>query len=108
MGFSATSFLFGLGAAWLLPLVTRVLRPLAVEATAAGMAVFEDARRAAAEQMETLEDIVAEARARYEAIVAEADGEVAEDVAEAVTDEPAGDARPRRRAARREPAVTKP
>jgi hypothetical protein len=108
MGFSPTSFLLGLGAAWLLPLVTRVFRPLAVEATAAGMAVFEGARRAAAEQMETLEDIVAEARARAEAVAAEADGDVAEEVAEATGEEPVDDPRPRRRPARREPSVTKP
>jgi hypothetical protein len=70
MGINAISFLLGVGAAWLAPTLVRVLRPLAVEATAAGMGLFEDARRIAAEQLETLEDIAAEARARREAIVA--------------------------------------
>jgi len=61
-----TSFLLGLGAALVVPLFTRVLRPLAVEAAVAGMGMIEEGRRLAAEQMETLEDIVAEARARRE------------------------------------------
>src|SRR5258705_10427235 len=61
-----TSFLLGLGAALVVPLFTRVLRPLAVEAAVAGMGVIEEGRRLAAEQMETFEDIVAEARARRE------------------------------------------
>lgn len=60
------SFLLGLGAALVVPLFTKVLRPLAVEAAVAGMGVLEEGRRLAAEQMETLEDIVAEARARRE------------------------------------------
>ena len=61
-----TSFLLGVGAALVVPLFTRVLRPLAVEAAVAGMGMIEEARRLAAEQMETFEDIVAEARARRE------------------------------------------
>jgi len=61
-----TSFLLGLGAALVVPLFTRVLRPLAVEAAVAGMGMIEEGRRLAAEQMETFEDIVAEARARRE------------------------------------------
>jgi hypothetical protein len=61
-----TSFLLGLGAALVVPLFTRVLRPLAVEAAVAGMGMIDEGRRLAAEQMETLEDIVAEARARRE------------------------------------------
>jgi len=60
------SFLLGLGAALVVPLFTRVLRPLAVEAAVAGMGMVEEGRRLAAEQMETFEDIVAEARARRE------------------------------------------
>lgn len=44
-------------------MISRVARPVAVEATAAGMGFFEDARRVVAEQMETIEDIAAEARA---------------------------------------------
>jgi hypothetical protein len=74
MGSNAISFLLGIGAAWLAPTLVRVLRPLAVEATAAGMGLFEDARRIAAEQLETLEDIAAEARARREAVVGATNG----------------------------------
>jgi hypothetical protein len=66
------SFFLGLGAAALVPLFSRVLRPLAVEAAAAGMGLFEEGRRVLAEQMETLEDIAAEARARRADIVAAA------------------------------------
>ena len=61
-----TSFLVGLGVAWALPAVSRVIRPVLVEAAVAGMALFEETRRAVAEQMETIEDIAAEARARRE------------------------------------------
>jgi len=74
MGINGISFLLGVGAAWLAPTLVRVLRPLAVEATAASMGLFEDAKRVAAEQLETLEDIAAEARARREAIVSAANG----------------------------------
>ena len=74
MGINGVSFLLGIGAAWLAPTLIRVLRPLAVEATAASMGLFEDAKRIAAEQLETLEDIAAEARARREAIVSAANG----------------------------------
>ena len=63
------SFVLGLGAAALVPLFTRVLRPIAVELAAAGLVVFEEGRRVLARQMETLEDIGAEARARSAAIV---------------------------------------
>ena len=70
MAINATSFLLGLGAAWLAPMIARVLRPVAVEATAAGFGLFEDARRVVAEQIETLEDIAAEARARREQMTA--------------------------------------
>jgi hypothetical protein len=70
-----TSFLLGLGAALVVPLFTRVLRPLVVEAAVAGMGMIEEGRRLAAEQMETLEDIVAEARARREEqLLAESNG----------------------------------
>jgi hypothetical protein len=72
MRFSPLSFVLGLAAASLAPVVSRVFRPLAVEAAAAGMGMFGDARRLMAEQMETLEDIVAEARARREHLDAEA------------------------------------
>lgn len=78
-----TSFLLGLGAALVVPLFTRVLRPLAVEAAVAGMAIVEEGRRLAAEQMETFEDIVAEARARREEqLLAEANGHQVEAAAE--------------------------
>src|SRR5262249_45000888 len=91
------SLLLGFGAAALLPTFTRVLRPLAVEAAAAGMGLFEEGRRILAQQMERLEDIAAEARARRAEIVAAADNghfEVDGAEAEAVT---TSDRRARRR-----------
>jgi hypothetical protein len=82
------SFLLGLGAALVVPLFTRVLRPLAVEAAVAGMGVIEEGRRLAAEQMETFEDIVAEARARREEqLLAEGNGHHVEAAAEGVSAE---------------------
>jgi hypothetical protein len=69
-----TSFLLGIGVALAVPLFSRVLRPLAVEAAAAGMGLFEEGRRVLAEQVELIEDIAAEARARREIIVAGANG----------------------------------
>jgi hypothetical protein len=69
-----TSFLLGIGVAMAVPLFSRVLRPLAVEAAAAGLGLFEEGRRVLAEQVELLEDIAAEARARREIIVASANG----------------------------------
>ena len=98
MRFSPISFVLGIAAASLVPMLSRVFRPFAVEATAAGMALMDDARRVVAEQMETLEDIAAEARARREQLAAEAMAAAAEapeadvDVDEA---EPAGRARRR-------------
>jgi hypothetical protein len=83
-----TSFLLGLGAALVVPLFTRVLRPLAVEAAVAGMGIFEEGRRLVAEQMETLEDIAAEARARREELLAEGNGHHAEAAEVAAGDEP--------------------
>jgi hypothetical protein len=78
-----TSFLLGLGAALVVPLFTRVLRPLAVEAAVAGMGIVEEGRRLAAEQVETFEDIVAEARARREEqLLGEANGHHTEAAAE--------------------------
>jgi hypothetical protein len=101
MGISVTSFLLGLGAAWLVPMIARVARPLAVEATAAGMGLLEDARRVVAEQMESIEDIAAEARARREEILASGNGHHQDE--ESDDDdagmEPATTARPRRRTA---------
>jgi hypothetical protein len=100
MGISITSFLLGLGAAWLVPMIARVARPVAVEATAAGMGFFEDARRVVAEQMETIEDIAAEARARREEVAASTNGHHVDNESD---DEPGTDtaatARPRRRSA---------
>jgi hypothetical protein len=66
MRFSPLSFALGLAAAAIIPAVSRVFRPFAVEAAAAGMGMLDDARRFASEQIETLEDIVAEAKARRE------------------------------------------
>jgi hypothetical protein len=74
MAINATSFLLGVSAAWLAPMIARVFRPVAVEATAAGLGLLEEARRVLAEQFETLEDIAAEARARREQIVAASNG----------------------------------
>jgi hypothetical protein len=101
MPFSPLSFFMGLAAASLVPVLSRVMRPLAIEVTAVGMRAFDDARRMVAEQAENLEDIVAEARARREHLDAEAaaDDEATEpdpgDEAEPEQAAPAG--RPRRR-----------
>ncbi len=70
------SFLLGLGAAVALPAIARVFRPVAVELAAAGMALFDEAVRVASEQVETIEDIVAEARAKREAAMASVAAEV--------------------------------
>jgi hypothetical protein len=67
------SFLLGLGAIVALPLVTKILRPIAVEATVAGMALYDEVARLAAEQAEVVEDIVAEARAKRQAALGEAE-----------------------------------
>jgi Protein of unknown function (DUF5132) len=99
MRFSPFSFLLGIAAASLLPVISRVFRPLAVEATAAGMGMLEDARRIVAEQVETLEDIVAEARARREHLDADAVTASLEQMAEETGEEPATVGRGRRRAA---------
>jgi hypothetical protein len=71
MAFSPLSFALGMVAASLLPAVSRVFRPFAVEAAAAGLGIVDDARRFISEQVETLEDIVAEAKARRERLDAE-------------------------------------
>jgi hypothetical protein len=73
MRFSPLSFVLGVAVASVIPVASRVFRPLAVEVTSAGMGMIEDARRIIAEQMETLEDIAAEARARREDLDAEVD-----------------------------------
>ena len=89
-----TSFLLGIGVAWAFPAVSRVLRPVLVEAAVAGMALFDEGRRAVAEQMENLEDIAAEARARREDVLVATNGHRA-------TDAGAGDEEPRPERARR-------
>jgi hypothetical protein len=99
MRFSPLSFVLGIAAASLAPLISRVFRPLAVEATAAGMGMLEDARRIVAEQMETLEDIVAEARARREHLDVDAVTASLEPEAEDTGEEPPTAARARRRPA---------
>jgi len=96
MSFSPLSFVLGLVAASLVPALSRVFRPFAVEAAAAGMGMLDDARRFASEQFETLEDIVAEAKARREHLDAEAVVAAAE-VAEPEVDEAAVAGRARRR-----------
>jgi len=106
MRFSPISFLLGLGAASMLPIVSRAFRPLAVEATAAGMAVAEELRRVAAEQMENMEDIIAEARVRREELAAaaelgdEGEAEHPEKGAEEAPEEPAVGRARRHRAGR--------
>ena len=69
MAFSPLSFAIGMGVAYGVPILTKSFRPLAVEAAALGLGLVEDVRRIVAEQMENLEDIAAEARARREEIV---------------------------------------
>jgi hypothetical protein len=107
MRFSPLSFLIGLAAASLVPVLSRVMRPLAVEATAAGMGMLEDARRIVAERVESLEDIAAEARARREYLHAEEMAAAAEEMTadehgrdqehEQEPEQPATAGRPRRR-----------
>jgi hypothetical protein len=75
MPFHPVSFLLGLGAAVALPLLAKVARPVAVQLTVAGMELLEDVRRVLAEQLETMEDIAAEARARRDESLAEAAAE---------------------------------
>jgi hypothetical protein len=72
MGFHLLSFVLGLGAAAAMPLLTRVFRPTAVQLIVAGMGAFDEVRRVVVEQMEAMEDIAAEARAKREEILAEA------------------------------------
>ena len=69
-----TSFLLGVGATIALPGLSRVIRPMLVEAAVAGMALFDETRRAIAEQMESLEDFAAEARARREEALVTSNG----------------------------------
>ena len=96
-----TSFVLGLGAATLVPLFSRVLRPLVVEAAAAGMGAFEEGRRILAVQMEALEDITAEARARRAEIVAGSQNGHVDVATDSPGDDAAGEAVPDTRARRR-------
>jgi hypothetical protein len=98
MPFSPVSFVLGIAAASVAPAIARVFRPFAVEAAAAGMGMMEDARRIVAERLESLEDIVAEARARREHLDTEAMSATLEDIAEDAGDEPVTAGRARRRA----------
>jgi Protein of unknown function (DUF5132) len=93
----ATTFLLGFAAAWLLPVVTRAFRPLAVEMAAAGLGMLEEARRVMAEQIETLEDIAAEARARRDELGSETGSDEEADAA----GDTAGPSRARKRSSRR-------
>ena len=109
MPFSPFSFLLGLGVGWAAPIVARSTRSLAVELAVAGMSMFDEARRVVAEQVETLEDIVAEARARREELAARAEsdglGEVVEE-AEEPDEEVETASRGRRRGGSRRTAST--
>ena len=98
MPFSPVSFVLGIAAASVVPAIVRVFRPFAVEAAAAGMGMLDDARRVVAERLESLEDIVAEARARREHLDAEGTSATLEDIAEDASDEPVTAGRARRRA----------
>jgi Protein of unknown function (DUF5132) len=97
MRFSPMSFLLGLVAASLVPALSRVFRPLAVEATAAGLGMIEDARRLLAEQVEMFEDIAAEARARRDQLDADALSASAEEAPEQEAEDHVGAGRARRR-----------
>lgn len=74
MSIQPFSFILGVGVALVIPLFSKVIRPLAVEAMAAGLGLVEEGRRILAEQMEVVEDIAAEARARRETIIANGNG----------------------------------
>jgi len=101
-----TSFLLGVAAAWAVPTLGRVIRPLLVEAAVAGMAVFDETKRVVAEQMEAIEDMAAEARVRREETLAATNGHYADDdVSDA--DEVVEDAPPRVSARRRGEAATR-
>src|SRR5260370_12299167 len=99
MRFSPVSCVLGPAAASLVPVLSRVFRPLAVEATAAGMGMLEDARRVFAQQMENLEDVLAEAQARREQLDAETQATATDEASAEATAEdeaaPTGRARSR-------------
>ena len=105
MAFSPLSFAIGISVAYVVPILTKSFRPLAVEAAALGLGLVEDVRRIVAEQMENLEDIAAEARARREEIVvgsAVDDGDDADEILagpddDSVAEPPSNGTRARRR-----------
>jgi hypothetical protein len=105
MAFSPLSFAIGMGVAYVVPILTKTFRPLAVEATAMGLGFFEDVRRIVAEQVENLEDIAAEARARREEIAVasviddgdDADETLADPDDDSVAEPPSNGTRARRR-----------
>lgn len=96
-----SSFVLGLGAATLVPLFSRVLRPLVVEAAAAGIGVFEEGRRILTVQMEALEDITAEARARRAEILAGSQNGHVDVSTDSPGDDAAGESAPDTRVRRR-------
>jgi hypothetical protein len=106
MAFSPLSFAIGLGVAYVVPILTKGFRPLAVEAAAMGLGLVEDVRRIVAEQMENLEDIAAEARARREEIAvgsAVDDGSDADEILAGPDDDSATEAASNGTRARRRP-----
>jgi hypothetical protein len=109
MGIHLGSVLLGFGAALVLPIASRVFRPLVVDCLAAGMGLLEEARRVVAEQMETLEDLAAEAKAKREAAALEPGGDSGSEpeAAEDESDEASGGRTRRRSAAARGTAAPK-
>jgi hypothetical protein len=79
MGIQPMSVLIGLGAAWALPVVARLLRPVIVQVAVVGMGIADEARRVVAEQAEVMEDIFAEAKARRDELAAESNGHVGDE-----------------------------
>jgi hypothetical protein len=69
------SFLVGLATAFIVPALSRVIRPLVVEAAVVGIALVDEGRRVVAEQIEALEDLAAEARARREEMLMASNGQ---------------------------------
>jgi hypothetical protein len=102
MAIQLGSFLLGAGAVLALPVAARILRPLLVEVVATGMSVAEEASRVVAEQVEVIEDIAAEARAKREAAAAAAIAVEDEDLAEAADDPDENEAPSRGRSRRGE------
>jgi hypothetical protein len=100
MAIQLGSFLLGAGTVLVMPLAARILRPVLVEVVATGLNVAEEATRVIAEQMEVMEDIAAEARAKREAAsssFAEEDEEMAGAAGDEDGDEAPSRPRPRRR-----------